>query len=96
MIGATTSKGTSKAPPGSVVYVSNLRYQVNEQELMEFFKEQKFEPVRARLLYDNEGNSKGTGFVEMGASAEAQEAADALHDEYFQGRKLVVNVASQK
>jgi len=39
--------------------------------------------VRARLLYDNEGNSKGTGFVEMSSQGEAQEAAKALHNEYF-------------
>jgi len=51
--------------------VSNLLFQVNEQELMELFKEKKFDPVRARLLYDNEGNSKGTGFVEMGSAADA-------------------------
>lgn len=81
---------------GNVVYVSNLRFQVNEQDLMDFFKAQNFEPVRARLLYDNEGNSKGTGFVEMSSPADAQEAAKRLNDEYYQGRKLVVNVANQK
>lgn len=32
---------------------------------MDFFKENNFEPIRARLLYDNEGNSKGSGFVEL-------------------------------
>ena len=42
---------------------------------MDFFKSQKFDPVRARLLYDGEGNSKGTGFVEMSSSNEAEEAA---------------------
>jgi RNA recognition motif-containing protein len=38
---------------------------VNEQDLLELFKNKKFDPIRARLLYDQEGNSKGTGFVEM-------------------------------
>jgi RNA recognition motif-containing protein len=59
---------------------------------MDFFKQQKFDPVRARLLYDNEGNSKGTGFVEMGSNSEASEAADKLNGEYYQGRKLNVVV----
>lgn len=54
-----------------MVYVSNLRFQVNEQDLMDFFKTQNFDPVRARLLYDNEGNSKGTGFVEMSSPGDA-------------------------
>lgn len=80
---------------GSVVYVTNLRFQANEQELMDFFKSHKFDPVRARLLYDGEGNSKGTGFVEMGSSNEAQDAASRLNGESFQSRKLVVNVANQ-
>lgn len=75
--------------------MSNLLFQVNEQELMELFKEKKFDPVRARLLYDNEGNSKGTGFVEMSSAADAQEAAEALNGEYFQGRKIIANVANQ-
>ena len=42
-----------------------MSYDVKEQQLMDYFKENKFEPIRARLLYDNEGNSKGTGFVEL-------------------------------
>ena len=66
-----------------MVYVSNLRFQINEQDLMDFFKAQNFEPVRARLLYDNEGNSKGTGFVEMSSPADALEAVKKLHDEFY-------------
>lgn len=48
---------------------------------MEFFKNNKFDPVRARLLYDNEGNSKGTGYVELKNSDEAQAAVDSLQGE---------------
>ena len=59
---------------------------------MDFFKQQKFDPIRARLLYDNEGNSKGTGFVEMSSNGEALDAASKLNGEYFQGRKLNVMV----
>jgi len=63
----------SRAKPtgGSVVYVSNLLTRVNEQEIMDFFKSNQFNPLRARLLYDAEGNSKGYGFVEMGSDEEA-------------------------
>jgi len=85
---------SSGSSSGNVVYVSNLLFTVNEQELMDFFKQQKMDPVRARLLYDNEGNSKGTGFVEMANSAEAEDAAQKLNAEFFQGRKLIVNVAN--
>lgn len=76
--------GPKKSNAGvSVVYVGNLRFQLNEQELMDYFRAQGFEPVRARLLYDGEGNSKGTGFVEMGSPADAQEAVKKLNDEFF-------------
>lgn len=75
--------------------MSNLQFNVNEQDLMDFFKEKKMDPVRARLLYDNEGNSKGTGFVEMGSPEQADEASKRLNNEFFQGRKLVVNIANQ-
>lgn len=85
----------SSSSSGNVVYVSNLLFSVNEQELMDYFKKEKMDPVRARLLYDNEGNSKGTGFVEMASSGEAEEAAKRLNNEFFQGRKLVVNIANQ-
>ena len=84
-----------KNSQSSVIYISNLRFQVNEQELMDFFKQQKFDPIRARLLYDNEGNSKGTGFVEMSSNGEAEDAASKMNGEYFQGRKLNV-VVTQK
>jgi len=72
--------------------VSNLKYQVTEQELLDFFKQHKFDPVRARLLYDNEGNSKGYGFVELQSDGEAQEAIQQLNGESFQGRKINVSV----
>jgi RNA recognition motif-containing protein len=68
---------------------------VNEQDLMDYFKSQNFEPVRARLLYDNEGNSRGAGFVEMSSSADAEEATTRLNNDYYQGRKLTVTVANQ-
>ena len=56
---------------------------MNEQELMDFFKQNSFDPVRSRLLYDNEGNSKGTGFVEMASEGEASDAVNKLHNETF-------------
>jgi len=66
-----------------MVYVSGLRFQMTEQELMDFFKQNKFDPVRARLIYDNEGNSKGFGFVELQNEDEAQEAIKKLNGETF-------------
>jgi len=59
----TVSK--AKGNNGSIVYVSNLSYNVNEQDLENFFQQHGFNPTRCRLLFDDSGNSKGYGFVEM-------------------------------
>lgn len=73
-----------------------MSYEVKEQQLMDYFKEQNFEPVRARLLYDNEGNSKGTGFVELSNPDAAESACKKLNESFWQGRKLSVNFANNK
>ena len=39
------------------------------------------------------GQSRGFGFVEMSTEAEAQAAIKQLHDQPFEGRKLIVNMA---
>jgi RNA recognition motif-containing protein len=59
---------------------------------MDFFKSHQFEPLRARLLYDNEGNSKGFGFVELSSEGEANEAVTKLNGEEFQQRKVQVSI----
>ena len=74
--------------------MSNLQFKVKEQELMDYFNQNDCNPVRAKLLFDNDGNSKGTGFVELKTADNAIEASKKLNNEYFQGRKLVVNVAN--
>ena len=79
-----------------MVYVSNLKFQANEQDLLEFFKAYDFDPVRARLLYDAEGNSKGTGYVELKNGDEAQAAVDQLQGEACQGRAVKVALANNK
>jgi hypothetical protein len=74
--------GPSKSK-GSMVFVSNLKFTISEQELMDFFKQNKFEPIRARLLYDTEGNSKGSGFVELASEELALESVEKLGNQEF-------------
>ena len=80
---------------GSMVYVSNLKFSANEQDLVDFFKSNRFDPVRARLLYDHEGNSKGTGYVELKSSDDAQAAIDDLQGELCQGRPVKISLANK-
>ncbi len=63
---------------------------------MDLFREFKFDPVRCRLLYDNDGNSRGSGFVEMRSEADARAAIDQLSGHNFQGRNLKVSLADNK
>ncbi len=47
-------------------------------------------------MYDSEGNSRGTGFVEMKSEADAASAVEKLAGHSFQGRNLKVSVADNK
>jgi len=47
------------------------------------------------LLYDDEGNSKGTAFVEMNSLEKAEDAVAKLHNVQYQGRSLIVNIANK-
>lgn len=78
-----------------MVYVSNLKFSANEQDLIDFFKQNKFDPVRARLLYDNEGNSKGTGYVELKTTEDANDAIDTLQGELCGGRPVRIALANK-
>ena len=60
---------------------------------MDFFKQNNFDPVRARLLYDNDGNSKGFGFVELKNEQEAKNCVEKLNGQSYQGR--AVNVSAK-
>lgn len=91
MIGAKQQKQKTGGNT-AIVFVGNLRFQTSEQELMDFFKQNKLDPVRARLLYDNEGNSKGIAFVELSSETEAQDAIKKLNNETFGGRKITVTL----
>ena len=63
---------------------------------MDFLKNYGYNPVRAKLLYDSEGKSRGTGFVQMASVAEAQDSIQRLNNQYFEGRKLTINSAFQQ
>lgn len=40
----------------------------------DFFQNEKFRPLRIRVLTDDTGRSKGAAFIDFGSSAEAQDA----------------------
>ena len=78
------------------IYVGNLAYRTNEDDLRNAFEE--FGTVDAvDIITDREtGRSKGFGFVEMRNKDEAQAAIDAMDGKELGDRTLKVNEARPK
>jgi len=75
------------------IYIGNLSYEVAEEDLKEAF-EVFGEVDTVKVIKDKyTGRSKGFGFVEMPAKAEAQSAIEGLNGKELKGRSLNVNEA---
>lgn len=77
------------ATRGSVVYVGNLSWQVKWQDLKDHFKQCGL-VVRADVLEEHDGRSKGCGLVEFSSPQEAHEAIQSLNDSELMGRLIFV------
>jgi len=75
------------------IYVGNLSYEVNEEDLKKAFSEFG-EVVSVKIIKDQyDGRSKGFGFVEMPDNREAETAIEGLNSKEFKGRSIKVNQA---
>ena len=78
------------------IYVGNLSFETTEENLKEAF-EVFGEVNTVKIIKDNyTGRSKGFGFVEMPAKAEAQSAIEGLNGKDLKGRSLNVNEARSR
>ena len=78
------------------IYVGNLERAVTDDELKELFTEFG-EITSASVIRDKyTGESRGFGFVEMPAKAEAIEAIKQVDGREINGKRLIVNEARQK
>jgi cold-inducible RNA-binding protein len=75
------------------IYVGNLSYQSDEDEVRETFSAHGQVDSVTIIKDKASGQSKGFGFVEMGNSTEAQAAIEALNGTELHGRRLNVNEA---
>lgn len=77
------------------IYVKNLDTEVGQEEFEEIFG--RYGTITsAALQVDEEGKSRGFGFVNYEQHEQAQAAVDALHDQDFNGKKLYVSRAQKK
>ena len=75
------------------IYVGNLALNASEGDLQQAF-ESFGEVTSAKIIKDKySGSSKGFGFVEMPAEAEAQSAINGLNEKELKGQSLKVNEA---
>lgn len=77
------------------IYVKNIDLEVTQEEFIELFR--KYGNVTSAVIQtDEEGKSKGFGFVNFESHEQAQKAVDALHDYELNGKKLFVARAQKK
>ena len=75
------------------MYVGNLPYYVNEEDLRTVFAEFG-EIASVNIITDRvSGQSKGFGFVDMPNNSEADKAIKALNGSDLHGRSIKVNQA---
>ena len=78
------------------IYVSNLSFDVQDQDLRDFFTPYG-EVTSAKIINDREtGKSRGFGFVEMADQAASQKAIAELNDSTVDGRTIKVMEAKPK
>lgn len=78
------------------IYVSNLSFNVQDEDLREFFEEYG-EVSSAKVITDKFTNkSRGFGFVEMPDDAAAQKAIQELDGAHVEGRAITVTVAKPR
>lgn len=75
------------------IYVSNLSFAVQDEDLREYFAAYG-EVSAARIVMDRDTNrSRGFGFVEMPDKAQAEKAIAELNGAIADGRAMRVNEA---
>lgn len=78
------------------IYVSNLSYNVQDEDLRDYFEDYG-EVSSAKVITDKFTNrSRGFGFVEMPDDTSAQKAIKELHGAMVDGRSISVTVAKPR
>src|SRR5215467_12496692 len=79
---------------GTKIYVGNLPYTTDEQQLRTLFGSEGRTVADVAIITDRmTGQPRGFAFVQMATEDDAKRAIDALHGSSFGGRTLTVNEA---
>lgn len=80
----------NQEPSQTTLFIANLPYELNEEGLLEVFKD--YQPKQARIARAR-GRSKGFGFVQLETNELQQKAAAEIDNTEVQGRVLNVKPA---
>src|SRR5687768_14140705 len=82
---------------GTRLFVGNLSYNVNEQELREAFTSEAIEVRSVRVALDREsGRPRGFAFVETVTEDGAKASIEKLSGRILQGRPIVIEEAQAR
>jgi cold-inducible RNA-binding protein len=82
---------------GTRLFVGNLSYNVNEQELKEVFQSEKIEVRSVRVAMDREtGRPRGFAFVETETEDGAKQSVEKLGGRLVQCRPLIIEEAQAR
>jgi len=93
--GVTKRKGEARM--GAKVYVGNLPFSVDEQQLRALFEEGGRQVLDVKVVTDRfTGRPRGFAFVNMASAQEAEAVIQALNGREMAGRTIVVSMAREQ
>ncbi len=79
------------------VYVGNLPFGVNAEQLRTLFEEGGHEVLEVKIVTDRDtGRPRGFAFVDMANQEDAQTVISSLNGRELEGRALTVNMARER
>ncbi|KAI3673572.1 hypothetical protein L6452_39695 [Arctium lappa] len=94
--GETTEEEYSEPPEDAKIFVGNLPYDVDSEQLAQLFQQAGVVEI-SEVIYNRETDqSRGFGFVTMSTVEEAEKAVEMLSQYELGGRFLTVNKAAPK
>lgn len=97
MTGKGDENATRTSSQSKRVYVGNLAWSVQSEDLVEFFEQTHHLPVtNVRVLQGPDGRSKGCAIAEFETIESAQQACLTLNDLEFHGRQIFIREDREK
>jgi cold-inducible RNA-binding protein len=82
---------------GTRLFVGNLSYNVNEQELKEVFQSEQIQVRSVRIAVDREsGRPRGFAFVETETEDGAKQSIEKISGRLIQGRAVIIEEAQAR